>query len=292
MTAKTGSCALKHRHTGEALYTSSTDIQAALAPAALQLLTGHFIAGRARAHAVAEAAAAGLSLERAALAGLPAGGAVLRNARMSGADIGWTSLEDADLAGADLRGTDGHGARLANASLAGADLRGSRFPGACFAGADLSGADLRGGEFCGAVFTGANLTGADLRGANFAGVALSGALVTAEQLASVYGRPPGDFLPEGVDVTGWKKCRAGVLVRLRIPAASPRSYAFNRRCRAQFADVVAVEGAEFGVSIMYPVQSYIVGQRVHTQGRYLPQWWEESGHGIHFFTTREEAECY
>jgi hypothetical protein len=37
-------------------------------------------------------------------------------------------------------------------------------------------------------------------------------------------------------------------VKLRIPAAARRSSATGRKCRAEFAEVLEVIGAEFGVS--------------------------------------------
>ena len=93
------------------------------------------------------------------------------------------------------------------------------------------------------------------------------------------------------DLIGWKKCRGNVIVQLRIPAAAKRSHAFGRKCRAEFADVLEVIGADVGVSIHDGKTEYRAGQRV-TPDSFSTDWQDECAPGIHFYITREEAEAH
>ena len=87
----------------------------------------------------------------------------------------------------------------------------------------------------------------------------------------------------------WKKCKNGVLVKLRIPEGAKRSSAFGRKCRAEFADVLEVIGAEVGIGSHDGKTEYRVGQRIMPD-KWDENWQEESSHGIHFYITRLEAE--
>jgi len=173
----------------------------------------------------------------------------------------------ADLDGANLRYADLHGANLRGADLRRADLRYANLHGADLRGADLHGADLRGADL-----RYANLDGADLRGAKGLDVFTVAA-------------------PEGA-LIGWKKCRNGVLVKLAIPADARRVNAIgSRKCRAEFADVLEVIGADFGKGIHDPEFFYAPGARVVPRS-YDPDNRVECSGGIHFFITRGEAEAY
>jgi hypothetical protein len=163
------------------------------------------------------------------------------------------------------------------ANLSGADL--SR---ADLSGADLSRADLSGADLSGADLSGANLSGADLSRANLSGANLSGA--EDADLAIARTR----ILPEG-DLIGWKQCNDSVIVKLRIPADAKRSSAFGRKCRAEFADVLEVIGADVGISQHDNKTEYRVGRRV-APDRFDENWQEECSAGIHFYITRLEAE--
>jgi hypothetical protein len=90
---------------------------------------------------------------------------------------------------------------------------------------------------------------------------------------------------------GWKKCRDGVIVKLRIPADAKRSHAFGRKCRAEFVDVLEVIGAAEGVSDHDRSIKYVAGKRV-TPNSFDDNWQAECSSGIHFFITRLEAENY
>lgn len=98
------------------------------------------------------------------------------------------------------------------------------------------------------------------------------------------------ILPEG-DLIGWKRCRNGVIVKLSIPEEARRSHAFGRKCRAEYADVLEVIGADVGVSSHDGSTRYIVGERVFPDA-WDDNWMDECSNGIHFFITRIEAENY
>ncbi len=174
----------------------------------------------------------------------------------------------------------------AHAYLAGADLA-----GAYLARADLAGAYLAGADLAGAYLARADLAGADLAGAYLAGAYLAGAKSAELVIARTR------ILPEG-DLIGWKKCNDGVIAKLRIPSDARRSHAFGRKCRAEYADVLALFGPD-GRAIDGPAftnqhgpkTKYIIGQRV-TPTAWCDDWQQECAAGIHFFITRDEAEAW
>jgi len=197
----------------------------------------------------------------------------------SGAD-----LRGADLRGADLRGAYLRGADLSDADLRGADLRGAYLRGADLSDADLSDADLRGADLRDAYLRGADLSDADLRGAYLRDAYLRDAegispLQAARMLAC----------PEEGAFVAWKACSDKVLVKLKIPGNARRSSATGRKCRAEFAEVLEVVGAEAGVSKHDGSTIYRAGETVRCDNWDQDRWNECSG-GIHFFITRAEAE--
>ena len=137
---------------------------------------------------------------------------------------------------------------------------------------------------------GANLQGADLHGADLWGADLHGAdLEDAEnaEMADAITR----ILPDG-DLIGYKKCNEKVIVTLQIPAGAKRSNSTGRKCRAEYALVLRVEGAEFGVTDTYGQRTeYRVDQIVRCD-HWDDNRWEECSGGIHFFITKREAENY
>jgi len=173
------------------------------------------------------------------------------------------NLREANLEGAKLRWADLRRADLRWADLRRADLEGAKLPGAILRGAMLREANLRG----------ADLREADLRGAYLREADLEGAKLTPFQL------------PDGVLIV-WKAV-AGNIVCLSIPAEARRTATpIGRKCRAEYADVISIEG---GRPAKTRGLEYVVGQRV-TPDKYDPDIRLECTNGIHFFTTREEAE--
>ena len=141
-------------------------------------------------------------------------------------------------------------------------------------------ADLRGANLYGANLYGADLSGANLRGADLSGAKDVPEIAKAQTLIT----------PEG-DIIGWKKCQSGVIVKLLIPSSAKRHNATSRKCRAEYADVLEVIGAEVGISQHDGKTEYRVGHRV-TCDKWGEDRFEECAGGIHFFITRIEAENY
>ena len=183
--------------------------------------------------------------------------AVKQRAYLRGAYLQRADLQGAYLQGADLQGADLRGAYLQRADLQGADLRGAYLRGAYLQRADLQGAYLQ---------------GADLRGAKDVDYAIASTRI----------------LPDG-DLIVWKKA-GGRLVKLRVPAEAKRSHAFGRKCRAEFVDVLEIEGASEAITDQYgPKTVYRIGERV-TADKWDDDFTQDCSNGIHFFITKLEAE--
>jgi hypothetical protein len=198
-------------------------------------------------------------------------------------------LADAYLADAYLAGAYLADAYLADAYLAGANLADAYLADAYLAGANLADAYLAGANLAGANLAGANLAGADLTGADLAGANIAGAYLADAKGAEI-AIAKTRILPDG-DLIGWKKCKNSVIVKLRIPETAKRSHAFGRKCRAEYADVLEVIGAEVAISSHDGKTEYRAGQRV-TPDSFDENWQEECASGIHFFITRLEAQEY
>ena len=163
----------------------------------------------------------------------------------------------------------------ARADLTGADLSGS----------DLSGSDLTGSCLMGSDLTGSDLTGSDLSGSYLMGSCLSGAKNAELVIARTR------ILPEGA-LIGWKKCKRGVLVKLRVQEQAKRSHAFGRKCRAEYVKVLEVIGAKVGETDQHgPPTEYRVGKTVRCH-KWDDDYSNECSGGIHFYITREEAEAH
>ena len=171
-------------------------------------------------------------------------------------------------------------ARTNGANLRGADLCGADLCGANLCDANLYGADLCGANLCDANLYGANLCDADLCGANLRG-ARNSELAQAQT----------SILPAGT-LIGWKKCRNDVLVKLEIPANAKRSNAARRKCRAEFARVLEIIGAEEAVSHWNSDFVYRVGEIVKPDLPFDENRWDECASGIHFWITEEEASAW
>jgi hypothetical protein len=94
-------------------------------------------------------------------------------------------------------------------------------------------------------------------------------------------------------LTGFKKALspsgAEVIVTLTIPESARRSHAFGRKCRAEFALVTAIEGAEVAYAKYDRYFTYRVGGTVRPTEPFCEDFTQECASGIHFFITREEA---
>ena len=219
------------------------------------------------------------NLRKANLCGADLRGANLREANLREANLREANLREANLREANLRDADLREANLREANLRDANLRDADLRDANLRGADLRDANLRGADLCGADLRDANLRGADLCGADLRDAKNARIAIAQTRI-----------LPDG-DLIGWKRCRDRVIVKLSIPAIAKRSHAFGRKCRAEFADVLEVIGAEIGYSLHDGGFEYVPGKRV-TPDLFDDDWLNECSGGIHFFITREEAEAY
>jgi hypothetical protein len=142
----------------------------------------------------------------------------------------------------------------------------------------------------GANLTRANLTGADLTRANLTGANLTRANLTRANLTAFkIGPDEGAFI-------GFKKCQAGIIAKIQIPAKAKRmSSLVGRKCRCSEAEVLELKKGEMEVSIAYSQYKssfvYEVGKTIKPDS-YDDDIRVECSHGIHFFITREEAEKY
>jgi len=221
-------------------------------------------------------------------------GAIKIGADLSGADLSGANLRRANLRSVALRSANLSGANLRSADLRSANLSGANLRSADLSGADLSGADLSGADLSGANLSGADLSGADLSGADLSGANISGAKMDLTNPTALLAHKRTRILPEGA-LIGWKKLRDGKVAKLRIPEKAGRLHAFGRKCRAEYATVLAIfqgtQKVDTGVSSYNSSFVYTVGKRV-TPDFWEPDWTKECSGGIHFFITREEAEAY
>ena len=149
-------------------------------------------------------------------------------------------------------------------------------------GQNLRGATLREANLSEANLREANLRGAYLRGANLSGAYLSEADLTNAKL-------PYFQIPEG-PLEVWKSCN-GALVKLLIPRNARRTASLvGRKCRAEFAEVLEVEGGTDPTTSIESFRGleYRPGATVHPDS-YDDDIRVECTNGIHFFQTKQEA---
>ena len=202
----------------------------------------------------------------------------LRYADLKGADLKYADLKGAYLKGANLKGANLRGVYLRGVYLNSADLKGANLKGAYLRGADLKYADLKGADLRYADLKGAYLKGANLKGANLRGADLD----KEEQIRK------GVKLSNSI--TGWKKCKGGVIVKLEIPRGAIVFSINNNKCRTDKAIVKEIIGADRAFS-MRKYFSYYVGDKIEVYN-FNCEYNIECAEGIHFFRTRNEAENY
>jgi hypothetical protein len=162
--------------------------------------------------------------------------------------------------------------------------------------ASLRNTNLRNADLTGAKLQEADLLGADLPGANLRNASLTVADLTGAKLPSPV-----------IDLTGckvgYKKVwnrdyTKGVVIELRFPeGAKLVSTVLGRKCRASEATVVRCLTPDFETETEFRSLhdedfTYRVGETVKPSNPFDDSITEECTSGIHFFTTREEAEKY
>ena len=240
----------------------------------------------------------GANLRGANLIGANLSDANLRGADLRGADLRDANLRDADLIDANLRRANLRGANLIGANLSGADLIDANLRRANLINADLIDANLRranliDANLIGANLSDANLRGADLRDANLRGADLRGADLSGAKYIPDNVSATTSIVPDG-DLVVYKQLANDSIATLKIPKEAKRSNATGRKCRAEYAEVLAIQdkegGAmESGVSWYDNSFVYRVGETVHPH-EWCEDRWQECAGGIHFYLTRYEAE--
>jgi hypothetical protein len=233
----------------------------------------------------------GANLYGANLIGADLSGANLYGADLSGANLYGANLSGADLSGADLSGANLYGADLSGANLSRANLSRADLSGANLYGANLSRANLYRADLSRADLSGANLSGADLSRADLSRADLYRANLSGAKEIPLLAAAQTSIVPEEGQIIGWKLCKNNVLVKLLVGKNAKRSNATGRKCRAEYVKVLAVIGAEVGISKHDDKTEYRAGAIVRCD-KWNEDRWVECGGGIHFFLTRIEAENY
>lgn len=91
-------------------------------------------------------------------------------------------------------------------------------------------------------------------------------------------------------ITGWKKCKGGVIVKLEIPRGAIVFSINNHKRRTDKAIVKEIIGADRAFS-MHKYFSYYVGDKIEVYN-FNCEYNTECAEGIHFFINRQEAENY
>ena len=190
------------------------------------------------------------------------------------ADLGYADLGYADLGSADLRSANLRYANLRYANLGSANLRSANLRYADLGSADLRSANLRSADLGSADLGYANLRSANLRYAKNSKLAVAMTRI----------------LPDG-DLIGYKKCRNGIIVKLKIPTKAKRSHAFGRKCRAEYVEVLQVYKAKEATSYSDIKCIYRKGETIKAD-KWDTDFANECSNGIHFFITKEEAVAY
>ena len=153
--------------------------------------------------------------------------------------------------------------------------------------------DIAGWEYMRANLNYADLSGADLRGADLKSADLKGADLDSAYLNSA-DLDKEEQIRKGIKlsnpITGWKKCKGGVIVKLEIPRGAIVFSINNDKCRTDKAIVKEIFGADRAFS-MHKYFSYYVGDKIEVYN-FNCEYNTECAEGIHFFRTREEAENY
>lgn len=216
-------------------------------------------------------------------------------------------LSDADLSYVELMNIDLSGANLERANLSHANLRGAilyrvnlydavliytDLSFACLYCANLHGSDLFKANLFKTNLIGANLCFASLWKAILKDTKLEHTNLHSVNLRDAKGSNieyrKGKILTESI--VGYKKCKDNTIVTLEIPRGAIVFSVNGDECRTNKAKVVEIEGHNRAYS-RFKYMSYYVGDEI-TVYDFNCEYNIECGAGIHFFTTRKEAENY
>ena len=203
------------------------------------------------------------------------------------------TVEEAAKHGVRLVYADFSSKDLSNINLEGKDLSHADFRHCNLTNANLRNTNLRFSEFSCAIIQSTNFTGANLKNA----YSLNSWTFKNAILTDVIGI--NDLCPKEGSFIGWKKCCNGiqppVIVKLEIPANARRCSAISNKCRCSQAKVLEIQNLDGTIADAKEVYSWYNKNFVYRVNEYIyPDWfddnfWNECGHGIHFFMKREEA---
>jgi len=210
----------------------------------------------------------------------------------------WCKLSKRNLVNVDLSGQDLHGldlswynmssVNLCNANLRHADLNFTNLEGAKLNGADLTNAVLFGANLVCADLCNAILDNADLRNANLHKACLINASIkNVRWNYCTIGLAPA---PEG-ELIGW--CiENNHLIKLLIPADSPRSCDTTRKFRAAWVRVLEIDDGVFDRIECKCGQTHMIYEvgKITKADDWDENRWNSCSHGIYFFLSRAEAE--
>ena len=94
-------------------------------------------------------------------------------------------------------------------------------------------------------------------------------------------------------LTGWKKCRNGILVKLEIPKGAIVFSINNNKCRTNIAKVVEIVGGDGKTAISQHDSDFVykLGKTIVIDD-FDCMYNVECSTGIHFFRTQKEAKEY
>ena len=156
-----------------------------------------------------------------------------------------------------------------------------------------------------AFLSGCDLTGINLKDVNLSNADLSYAyLDNITELNTNFTNAKGlnDQCPKEGSFIGWKKCLDAFggeyIVKLEIPAEAKRSSSTAEKCRCDKAKVLEIQCLDGTIADIDHVFSnynrffiYNVGEIVFPDS-FDDKFWNECGHGIHFFMNRQDAVDY
>jgi hypothetical protein len=182
-----------------------------------------------------------------------------------------------------------YNANLYNAYLKNANLENAYLYNANLENAYLYNANLKNAYLKNAYLKNANLENANLENAYLKNAYLYNANIEKDKFPLHY----FNNLPEG-DIIGYKKVH-GKIIKLLIPSEAKRVHAIShRKCRAEFAKVLEIEGGLTEITnkaYLNAITVYKVGEIVKPDA-FNDCWLTECGQGINFFINRKEAELY
>lgn len=207
-----------------------------------------------------------------------------------------TIIKNVNYSNTELIGTDFSNATFINCKFDNSDLSNVKFNKSVFKNCSFINAKLINTDFSDADLRGCTLKNANVTSANF-----YYALLEQTNLENVIYDNSTKFFgnsckKEGY-IIGYKKCFNYRIVKLLIPKDAKRSSATNEACRCEKARVLSItnldetKSYQDAFSLNDANLIYRVNEMVYPDS-YNDDPWIESTHGIHFFSTRQQAIDY